>query len=207
MIKTCARCGEEFELGRIGTHKVLFCPACRRDARRETGRAYYLRNRDKILAQRKANRASKTSNKICERCGISFVGHGNSKYCSDCSRKRHLERARAFFQRKPKKLGAVRRCESCGKEFAGKTCAKYCNDCRDKVYRAKAREYKQRWVAAHRAEKPVTTRTKMKTDPKKLKLAYLRKRLEQVETPEARSRYFRKYVLLKQELLRGAKHD
>jgi hypothetical protein len=55
MIRTCAHCGREFEVKRLG--RIAICSAeCRREANRKRQRAYYAANRERIREQEEAGR-------------------------------------------------------------------------------------------------------------------------------------------------------
>lgn len=209
MIKTCAMCGKAFE----GHGNAKYCLKCRKAADRVSSRRYYRQHRETISIQRKAQRWAAKVSKPCERCGTPFKGHGKAKYCIKCREEKRKERALKFFREQPPvRHSHVQECEICGKVFEVKRRAKYCTDCRADAYKAKAKEYKRRYDEARRKGqtivKPKVAKPKAvakpKYDSKKARLAYLRKCLEQAQTPEVRKRYFRQYVLLKQELLRGA---
>lgn len=211
MIKTCAMCGKAFE----GHGKAKYCLKCRKAADRVSSRRYYRQHRETISIQHKAKRWAAKTSKPCVRCGTHFKGHGKAKYCLDCREEKRKERALQFFREHPPvRHSHVQECEICGKVFEVKRHAKYCPDCRADAYKAKAREYKKRWAEARRKGQTIVKPkianpvkkavVKAKYNPKKARLAYLRKCLEQAQTPEIRRKYFRLYVLLKQELLRGA---
>ena len=151
--------------------------------------------------------------KTCIQCGKDFevIGRGsNAKYCrkcrdTGCCRQRryyrnHREKILAKQKAQREELKTLKICERCGCEFIRHGRAKYCVDCSEANYR----EYQARYSEARRVKKPdVKPEVKPVDAQKKQRLAYLRRRLDQAQTPEARRHYFRLYVLLKQEFLRG----
>lgn len=161
----------------------------------------------------------------CVMCGKEFNARTCAKYCPVCRATANAVRMRRYYRihreqiltkqkaqrTKRKLLKPVKTCARCGCEIDRYGRTNFCPDCRVANYR----EYQKRYRVARREEqtivkpkvavKPVEKNVvKTKKDPNKNRLAYLRRRLEQAQTPEIRSRYFRQYVLLKQEFLRGA---
>ena len=102
---------------------------------------------------------------ICVKCGNKYIGHFNSKYCTDCLSKgnwklrkiadNRIDPVEKSDEREP------RICKYCGKEFTvwhGNQC--YCSEeCRHSAYKLSQNAYHRKWYAENRA----TGRYKEKT--------------------------------------------
>lgn len=111
MIRTCSRCGKEFE----GFPNELYCDACKYDARRIRAAKYRQEGHKRHLGD----------TDVCERCGQPYtIRSGLQKYCPDCQRQALLEN-----QRERKKSQSNRRKRSERKKQAKETRQKVCVYC------------------------------------------------------------------------------
>lgn len=150
MIRTCRRCGTEFD----GYCNALYCADCGLERKREIGRETYRRN-----YQPKPPRVCK-----CAICGKEFETQKRALYCSPkCAaqarkaqrQKRCLEHRDAILTKSREHLRQLRRkepsslkCQRCGREFTARAGTKYCPDCRPSVKRQWQREYYRQKKAA-----------------------------------------------------------
>lgn len=147
MIRTCRRCGREFD----GYCNALYCTDCGLERKREIGCETFRRN-----YQPKPPRVCK-----CAICGKEFETQKRALYCShECAaqarkaqrQKRYLEHRDEILtksrehpgQRRRKKPSSLK-CQRCGREFSDRAGTKYCPDCRPSV--------KRQWQHEHYCQK------------------------------------------------------
>ena len=94
---------------------------------------------------------------ICAKCGNKYIGHFNSKYCTDCLAKgSHILRKYGELRADPVEKTEEREpkiCGNCGKEFTNyhgnqRYC---CEKCRIEKYRLSQNAYHRKWYAENRA--------------------------------------------------------
>ena len=103
----CNNCGSIFLAEKEG---VYLCPKCADESRRKS-----------VLRER-----------VCTRCGTTYMGYPASKYCPDCRIEVERERNRKYKRNgSARKLGSTDLCEKCGKEI--KDNVKFCPFCGNKV--------------------------------------------------------------------------
>lgn len=130
MIRTCVRCGKEFE----GFPAQQYCSSCAYDARLERQAKYRQEGVKRHIGD----------TDICERCGKPYtVRSGLQKYCPDCQRQASLEKQRER-KRSPenrekrkqhkKQLKGRRQkiCVYCGRVYNDTTSSNTCSlECRE----------------------------------------------------------------------------
>lgn len=137
MIKTCARCGKEFD----SYHGAKYCSdECRREVRNEEHRRYYHANIEESRAKalrRYHTRYPKKAPRIkaCEKCGSEFEAKTNAKYCLKCRKIKNLEATRRYQAAHPEKVKAAQR------RWALRN-------------RARCNELQRSWREANRREEP-----------------------------------------------------
>ena len=88
MIKKCKNCGTEFKCRR---DTALFCTDCKIKKYKAYQKEYYIKNKDKLMAKKKAKRPEKKHENICVDCGRAFeTKQGVAKFCLQCLKQRAI---------------------------------------------------------------------------------------------------------------------
>ena len=161
MIKTCARCGHEFD----GNHNAKYCSdECRLEVRNEGRRRRYQANievaRAKSLQRYHARFDQRPPRiKTCEVCGTEFEAKTNAKYCPACRKVKNLEAVKRWRATHSDKVKEARRhWQQQNREHCNELQRKWreVNQPETPARRQRdperEREYKRRYYAAHREE-------------------------------------------------------
>jgi len=93
--------------------------------------------------------------KKCQMCGNDFETASNrALYCSDCRKKRQVEKNNAYKKRKSeglsREIGSTQICPVCGKEFILKTGSqKACEECQPKQAMSTKSKVNNRYTKSH----------------------------------------------------------
>lgn len=131
--RKCKECGKIF-LADPGSDQS-FCPDC-------------------IVASKKA---SVLRERVCSRCGASFLGYPRSKYCSSCQKEAQKEIQRKSRERKKtgktRSIGSVDICQDCGCQYVvASGLQKYCPDCAKIVVPENIRSHKRQYMRKNKAK-------------------------------------------------------
>ncbi len=140
----CKRCGRIIETDK----QKSYCDDCRTAIKRES-----------VLRDR-----------ICDSCGVAFVGYPRSKYCPSCRYERKKADSRAHKQRErrgqTRKIGSESICEICGKPYTVESGRqRYCPDCAPAAISENVRAQKRAYMADHIVQNQ-ESKARLKTDRK-----------------------------------------
>lgn len=122
----CNNCGSIFLAEKEG---VYLCPKCADESRRKS-----------VLRER-----------VCTRCGTTYMGYPASKYCPDCRIEVERERNRKHKRNgSARKIGSIDLCEKCGKEYIiTGGLQKYCPECAKEAVQEKIRARKRKYMESY----------------------------------------------------------
>ncbi len=125
---------------------------------KKCGCTYWIKSGDSYLCPKcadKGKREGVLQNRVCETCGITFLGYPRSKYCPECRKTAKLEASRRCKERKKagtvRSIGSTDICQHCGKPYIVTSgLQRYCPDCSQYVVTDNIREHKREYMAENR---------------------------------------------------------